>query len=117
MTNIKTIKFISSIIIVLTLFSFIQIKEKELEINKENLKGTYGGDEETENAYCGIYDDSIYYPEPNIRVKYELRKDTIITTDSEDYIEKFIILKLSTDSLILYDISFDMELHLNRRAK
>lgn len=32
---------------------------EELKINKNNLAGAYGGDEELENAYFGIFMDSI----------------------------------------------------------
>jgi len=53
-----------------------QNEEKELKITTSNLIGAFGGDEETENAYFGIYEDSIYYPDPNIWVKYELIGDT-----------------------------------------
>nr|WP_319401674.1 hypothetical protein [uncultured Carboxylicivirga sp.] len=117
MTNIKIQNLIASILIVLVLFSFTQIKEEKLKINIENLKGAYGGDVEIENAYFGIYEDSIYYPDSDIWVKYQLKKDTIITTNSENYIEKFLILKLTSDSLVLHDFNNDIEIPLNRRGK
>ncbi|NOU45431.1 MAG: hypothetical protein HOO86_00025 [Bacteroidales bacterium] len=101
---------------ILILCSFNQQKEeKELKITTSNLIGTFGGDEETENAYFGIYEDSIYYPDLNIWVKYELISDTILTTDRENYIEKLLILKLTTDSLVVNNLNYDVKIHLNRR--
>lgn len=90
--------------------------EEKLELIIENLIGAYGGDEETENAYFGIFEDSIYYPDPNLWIKYELKKDTIITTE-DDYVEKWLVLKLTTDSLVYFNFSYDMKVPLNRRKK
>lgn len=116
--NTRIIKiFIFSFLAIMLFPSFNQVKEEKLKITKENLNGAYGGDEETENAYFGIYEDKIYYPDPNIWVKYELKQDTIITTDDENYIEKWLILKLTTDSLVFYNLNYDMEVPLNRRKK
>ena len=102
---------------VIMLCSFNQKKEDDLKITKANLIGAYGGDEETENAYFGIFEDSIYYPDSDVRAKYELKGDTIILTDSDNSIEKLLILKLTTDSLVLNNLQFDFILHLNRRNK
>jgi|GEM_PF-2699220 len=117
MTKIKTMKLISLILIAFILFSFTQDKEEKLEINIKNLCGAYGGDEETENAHFGIYEDVIYYPDADLELKYELRKDTIITIDSEKNMGKWLILKLTTDSLVFYDINYDLKTSLNRRKK
>lgn len=113
----KSMKFIAlAFLVSLTFNPTSQKKEKKLKINIINLKGAYGGDEETENAYFGIYDDTIYYPDSNVSVSYKLKKDSIITKDDENYIEKYLILKLTTDSLILHHINLDINLHLNRRG-
>jgi len=117
MTNIKIKNLIISTLTLVILCSFFQFKEERLKITKENLQGAYGGDEETENAYFGIYKDSIYYPDPNIWVKYELKGDTIITTDSDNYNEKLLILKLTSDSLVLHNLNFDIKISLNRRGE
>lgn len=106
------------LILVLLFCSFPQDKKEEhLNITIENLIGAYGGDEETENAYFGIYKDSVYYPDSNLWSKLKLKGDTIILTDESNYVEKLLILKLTTDSLIVFDLDMEMELHLNRRGK
>ncbi len=117
MTKPQTKILISLLLFMLILCSFSQIKEEKLKITIENLKGAYGGDEETENAYFGIYDEKIYYPDPDIWIKFELKKDTIITSDSDNYIEKLLILKLTTDSLILHNLNYDVIIPLNRRGE
>ena len=66
-----------------------------------NIKGAWGNDKNG-NAYFGIYDDSIYYPDPDLWYKYELISDTIIIYKEENMIEKIIILKLTNDSLVLF---------------
>ena len=106
---------IVSFLTIMILSSFCQKKEEKLKITKENLIGVYGNDE-TENAYFGIYEDSIYYPDPDIWAKYELKGDTIVITDYNNSIEKLLILKLTTDSLVVNILSFDLENHLNRRT-
>lgn len=109
----------SLVILLLTIVifaSFDQKKEERVKITKQNLMGAYGGDEETENAYFGIYKDSIYYPDSNIWVKYQLKGDTIVITNYDDSIEKLLILKLTTDSLVVNNLNYDMENHLNRRT-
>lgn len=107
---------ITIISILLILCAFNQQKEeKRLKITISNLIGAFGGDEETENAYFGIYEDSIYYPDSNIWVKYVLKDDTIISTDNDNFIEKFLIIKLTTDSLVVNNLNYDVEIHLNRR--
>lgn len=99
------------------LCSFSQKKEETLKVTKTNLIGSYGGNEETENAYFGIFKDSIYYPDSDIWAKYELKGDTIILTESDNSIEKLLILKFTTDSLVMNNLQFDLILHLNRRKK
>jgi hypothetical protein len=114
--KIKIIKFIIvSFFTIVILSSFIQQKEEKLKITIENLVGAYGGDEETENAYWGIYEDSIYYPDSDIWAKYRLKGDTIVITNNDNSVEKLLILKLTTDSLIVNNLNYDIENHLNRR--
>ncbi|MFB6342774.1 hypothetical protein ACE1ET_13680 [Saccharicrinis sp. FJH62] len=93
------------------------LEEVKIKISKENLFGAYGGDEETENAYFGIYEDSIYYPDPDIWAKYELKGDTIVIINSDNSIEKLLILKLTTDSLIVNYLNYNIENHLNKRTQ
>lgn len=109
----KITPFLFTVITIFILSSFAQTKK--LPINKNNLIGAYGGDEETENAYFGIFQDSIYYPDSDIWEQYELKGDTIIITNLDNKKEKNLILKLSTDSLVIYDLDFKIERHLNRR--
>ena len=113
MYHAKITPFLFTVITIFILSSFAQAKK--LTINKNNLIGAYGGDEETENAYFGIFQDSIYYPDSDIWEQYELKGDTIIITNLENKKEKNLILKLSTDSLVIYDLDFKIERHLNRR--
>ena len=108
---------VTIILIVIMLCSFNQKKEEVLKVTKTNLIGAYGGDEETENAYFGIFEDSVYYPDSDIWAKYELKGDTIILTEDDDSIEKLLILKFTTDSLIMNNLQLDIILHLNRRNK
>ena len=35
--------------------------------------------------------------------------------DVDNYVEKFLILKLTTDSLVINNLNYDVEIHLNRR--
>lgn len=93
------------------------IKEIFLSRTIENLIGAYGGDEEAENAYFGIYTDSVYYPDSDNWVELKLNHDTIFLTDNEDYVEKLLIRKLTKDSLILYNLNYGTEYRLNRRGK
>ncbi|MFA9388704.1 MAG: hypothetical protein ACERKD_02785 [Prolixibacteraceae bacterium] len=57
MSQTKIKLFLFALIIMFILSSFNQTEE--LKINKNNLAGAYGGDEELENAYFGIFMDSI----------------------------------------------------------
>ena len=113
------IKIIKSIIVSfftnVILSSFNQLKEERLKITVENLVGAYGGDEKTENAYFGIYEDSIYYPDSDIWAKYKLKDNTIVITKNNNSVEKLLILKLTTDSLVVNNLNYDIENHLNRR--
>lgn len=110
-------KYLAIIIPAIILCSFNQKKEETLKVTKTNLIGAYGGDEVTENAYFGIFKDSIYYPDSDIWAKYELKGDTIILTESDNSVEKLLILKFTTDSLVMNNLQFDIILHLNRRNK
>ncbi|MFB6340202.1 hypothetical protein ACE1ET_00690 [Saccharicrinis sp. FJH62] len=113
---VKQVKIIFLIGCIAIIFlAFDQNNETRLNTSKENLFGAFGGDEETENAYFGIFEDSIYYPDPDIWNKYELSGDTIIITTNENYVDKLLILKLTTDSLVVMDLRISLELHLNRR--
>jgi hypothetical protein len=112
---IKSLVF--TFITILILLSFYQHKEKKLKITKQNLYGSYGGNEKTENAYLGIYEDSIYYPDSDIWAKYKLKGDTIVVSNSDNSVEKLLILKLTTDSLVVKILNYDIENHLNRRKQ
>lgn len=90
---------------------------KDLNINIKNLIGSYGEDKITKNAYISIYKDKIYYPDPNIWLKYKLKKDTIITINDKSHTNKFLILKLTADSLILHNINYEIRIPLNRRVE
>jgi len=81
---------------------------------KANLIGAWGNDENG-NAFFGIYTDSIYYPDPNMWCRYELREDTIIITDEYENEERLLILKLTQDSLVVNYIDYDITSSLNRR--
>jgi hypothetical protein len=91
--------------------------EEKLKITKKNLLGAYGGDEEAENAYFGIYEDEIYYPDADVWEKYHLNCDTIICTQESGDKVKLLILKLTSDSLVIKNLDMDMILRLNRRGE
>ncbi|TKG97034.1 hypothetical protein EYV94_00995 [Puteibacter caeruleilacunae] len=113
--NFKNI--ISPVLLVLLLSSFSLKKEEKLEITQKNLLGAYGNDEETENAYFGIDNDSIFYVDAAVSVKYELKKDTLVIMDPENGVGRFLILKLTTDSLAFNNLEYDLDIRLNRRKQ
>ncbi len=82
-------------------------KEKEFKKTEINIKGIWGHDE-NENAYFGIYDDSIYYPDPDLWYKYELNFDTLIIHKEDNNVEKIKIMQQTNDSLILYYTDFEL---------
>lgn len=109
-------KSLITVFTLLIIFSFSQQKkEKKLEVTTANLMGAFGGNIEYDKADLIIYEDSIFYPDPIAWVTYQLKNDTIVTIDEEAYIEKFLVLKLTNDSLIMNNLSFNKVLHLNRR--
>lgn len=115
--NTKTIKTLTVMILVLVVFCSFTQQEKKLNVSMENLLGSYGGNEETENTYFGIFEDGIYYPDSDVWEKYHLSGDTIICTQESGDKGKLLILKLSSDSLVIKNLDMDMELRLNRRGE
>ena len=87
---------------------------KKLKESEITIKGAWGNDENG-NAYFGIYDDSIYYPDPDLWYKYELISDTIVIYKEENTIEKIQILKLSSDSLVLFYPDYEITVTLLKR--
>jgi hypothetical protein len=64
------------------------------------------GDDEIGNAQFAFYSDSMYYPDPNLWYKYDLKADTLIITKEDNYKEKIIINKISSVSMTLYYLDY-----------
>jgi hypothetical protein len=66
-----------------------------------SLEGAWGVDS-NRVANFAIYGDSIYYPDPNLKYKFSLIKDTLIINTGNGERQKIVISYLTNDSLILY---------------
>jgi hypothetical protein len=77
--------------------------ENNLILTKSNislLQGAWGLDTNL-NASFGIYRDSIYYPDPNLWYKYSISADTLIIYSDQNIEDEILVIKITTDSLIL----------------
>jgi len=89
-------------------------KEETRKINKSEIIDAWGNDDNG-NAIFAIYDDSIYYPDPNNWYKYELHNDTILIFQEDDYIEKLIVKNVDSDSMTLENLNYEMTFTYERR--
>ena len=90
-------------------------KEETIKINKSEIIDAWGNDE-NENAAFAIYDDSIYYPDPNSWYRYELHDDTILIFQEDNYIVKMVVKRVDSDSLTLENLNYGM-IHSYERRK
>ena len=91
-----------------------QVSITKTVICKELLNGIWAENEE-ENANFWIKDDSIYYVDFQDDPSYcQLKEDTLIL-DSDGFLVKWIILKLTSDSLFMTNDMIDDTLKLYKR--
>jgi len=120
-TKMKTMTTRTILLIITTLFIVVSCdqstktkKEKIKKINKEDIIDAWGNDE-NENAVFAIYDDSIYYPDPNNWYRYELHDDTILIFEEDNYIMKMVVKRVDSDSLTLENLNYGITHTYERR--
>ena len=82
--------------------------------HKELLNGIWTKNEE-ENANFRIKDDSIYYVDFQDDPSYCLLKEDTLILDNDGFLVKWIILKLTSDSLIMTNNMIDDTIKLYKR--
>lgn len=90
-------------------------EEEEDDKDRNCLLGAYGIDE-LGNAWLAIEEDSIYYPDSDLRYKYILKGDTIQIMKEEGSVENIVIKELTREHLIIYYPFYEMTDTLVRRG-
>ena len=89
--------------------------EKQIDIERNvSIQDAWGNDA-IGNAFFAFYEDSVYYPDPNLWYQYDILGDTIRIFHDDNYIEKLLIKKLDKDSLVVEYLQLEMERSYHRR--
>ena len=90
-------------------------REKQLAEETEYSIIDAWGNDAIGNAFFAFYEDSVYYPDPNLWYRYDIVGDTIRIFQEQNYIEKLLIKKLDKDSLVIEYLDLDLVKSYERR--
>jgi len=83
------------------------------EVTAEKIIGAWGNDENG-NAIFQIDKDSILYVDPLTKYKYIFGHDTLLMYQDK-FVNKFLVLKVDNDSLIIRNLDYSVIQRYNRR--